>query len=168
MCLMCKLVKIFQLEFVLNNRKDKRFAKLYLAAFAGFLVPGGAHIVLGKTLKGFIFVVVILAAFFAGLIITDNYAFTQQSELRHPVMYWLQYLVGSPAIISAQMKPAVVVSESFTYPKMFEIGILYIAIAGLLNLLIYIDGIALAISPKTKPKKLIHKKADDSPPIPES
>jgi len=129
-----------------------------LSVFAGILVPGGAHIVLGKTLKGIIFVVVILASFFAGLIITHNYAFTAEAQLRHPVMFWLQYLVGAPAFLSAKLAPNFYDAKVFADSVKFEIGILYIAVAGLLNLLVFIDAMALALKPDKKQK--IQKKID--------
>ncbi len=142
------------------NKLRQRIIRFYLAVFAGLLVPGGAHIILGKTFKGVVFVIVILSTFFLGLMITKNYAFTQQAHDRHPVMYWLQYLVGAPAMISSSMKPGFDTPDAFKSPKMFEIGILYSAIAGLLNLLIFIDGIALAFRTEKK-KGAFTKKPDD-------
>ena len=128
----------------------QRIVRLYLALIAGALVPGGAHIVLGKTLKGLIFAIAILSSFFAGLLLTGNYSFTEQAEFRHPVMFWLQYLVGAPAFISASMKPEMYITEPFKDPKIFEIGVLYAAVAGLLNLLVFINGVTLSLKLENK------------------
>ena len=126
----------------MEEKLKKRMAQLYLGLFAGILVPGGAYFVRGKYLKGFMICIAVLASFFIGLIITQNYAFTSQTLERHPVMFYLQYLVGAPSIVSNYLTPHIFVTSPFIETKMYEIGVLYIAIAGLLNLLAYIQSIS--------------------------
>ncbi len=132
------------------DKLKHRMAQLYLALFAGVLVPGGAYFVRGKILKGILVCFAVLASFFIGLIITQNYAFTAQTLERHPVMYYLQYLVGAPSIASTYMSPHIMVTQPFVDTKFYEIGILYLAVAGLLNVLAYIHAITGIISPKKK------------------
>lgn len=134
----------------MTDKLKQRMAQLYLGMFAGLLVPGGVYFVRGKYLKGILICLAVLASFFIGLIITQNYAFSTQTAERHPVMFYLQYLVGAPSVVAHYLAPKIFVTPPFIDTKMYEIGVLYIAIAGLLNVLAYIQGISGILVRKSK------------------
>jgi len=132
-----------------------------LAALLAWLVPGLGHLYQGRTAKGVLFMVCILATFFYGLFISDGravYAWGGTDDYRLP--YLCQLCVGLPAtpallqsylvkngkdpVLGGLMRPPTDSRELDQWYKelhrYLELGIVYTMIAGLLNVLAIYDA----------------------------
>lgn len=121
---------------------------------AAWLVPGGGHYLLGRKKQAVVLLITITATFLAGMALAD---FTNVSTTRHPYYFLAHIFNGGEAMVAAIATAGL---EPNTVPKHFgmdtvEIGTLYSAVAGLLNLIVMMDafGILFGITPRPKKKK---------------
>lgn len=126
-----------------------------------WLVPGAGHLLIGQTRRGIVFAVTIATLLISGLLIGGLGCIDAQ---RNPLWFYAQVLAG-PIPIAVNLtrrhleqrmptptdKPLWAESESDDQPavpfiaafdRSADIGTLYCAVAGLLNLLVMIDLLA--------------------------
>ena len=116
-----------------------------LVAIAGWLIPGAGYWLLGQRIRGLVIFLSVLAIFAMGLLIGGIRVVDAPTELTFTALVqdkpWFipQALCGPLAIgtaIGADQVDALRVSHS----RSWEIGTLYTAVAGMLNLLAIIDS----------------------------
>jgi hypothetical protein len=122
--------------------------------FAGWLVPGGGHFLLGRRRQAVVFFLAITLTFLAGMALCD---FGNVSPVRHR-FYFLAHMMNGGETILATLLTSRVVEDHV--PRHFgmetgEFGTLYTAVAALLNLIVLMDayGLAVGIPPASKKKK---------------
>ncbi len=143
------------------------------AAVLGWLIPGAGHLYQGRTGKGVLFMVCILATFFYGLVLSDGravYASWTPEDRRLP--YLCQIGVGLPALpalvqtmlvregktpffggVMAPPRDIGELNEWYrTLNRYFELGTVYTMIAGLLNILAVYDALAGPVPIEEEPK----------------
>ncbi len=111
-----------------------------LIAFLGWLVPGLGQLFLGRPLKATLFFVAILATFLVGYKLTG---FTAVDPRHFRLDFAGQILLGLPTLgaLAVGAGPGL---ESV--PPFFEVGRLYVLVAGLLNLVAVCDAVGEAIA----------------------
>ena len=113
-----------------------------LVALAAWLVPGLGYILIGQRARGItaggtIILLFVLGLFIGGMKIVEPFSsYTFQGILQKPA-YMGQILTGPMAIICARI--AADPSFATSHSRVNEIGTLYTAVAGMLNLLVIID-----------------------------
>ncbi len=121
---------------------------------AAWLVPGGGHLLLGQRSRGLTIMASIVCLFILGLLIggvsvIDSPAAVSWSALQQKPWYVVQALGGLMTIFTT------VATNGHTLPvshaRSWEIGTLYTAVAGMLNLLALIDACARAAGEPTSP-----------------
>jgi len=113
-----------------------------LAALVAWLVPGAGYLLIGQRARGLTVGITILTLFVMGLLIgglrvvdpPDSYRQPLQAVYQRP---WFvgQILVGPLTLVAASQARAV----PYSHARVWEIGVLYTAVAGMLNLLAIID-----------------------------
>ncbi|MFI5380074.1 MAG: DUF6677 family protein [Tepidisphaerales bacterium] len=122
-----------------------------IAALAAWLVPGLGYVLMGERSRGITVGVTIILLFWLGLFISgmkivDPFtSYTIQGILQKPA-YMGQILTGPMAIICARV--AADPSFATSHSRANEIGTLYTAVAGMLNLLVIIDVSFRASTPR--------------------
>jgi TM2 domain-containing membrane protein YozV len=119
-----------------------------LVALCGWLVPGAGYFLLGERARGVIIAAAVLFIFVAGLLIggvcvvETPKALTTAAILDKP---WFigQVLAGPVSIVSA-VAAGRLDDGQYSTSRSWELGTLYTAIAGMLNLLVVIDATHLA------------------------
>jgi hypothetical protein len=139
----------------------------FLVAFVGWLLPGAGYALIGQTARGIVVGAAILILFFGGILVAGirvidvpgfddhgdkalvartNYwvlVASPQSAIVDKPWYVGQILAGPVTIIASQLSINAAKGDN-PYPKVKarigEIGTLYTAIAGMLNLLAMIDA----------------------------
>lgn len=121
---------------------------------ASWLVPGGGHYLLGRKPQAVVFFLTVTITFFAGMYLCD---FTNVSMTRHPYYFLAHIPNGGQTILAAAATSDL---HPVTVPRHFgmetgEIGVLYSAVAGLLNLIVIMDvfGLSLGIPPRPPGKR---------------
>jgi Family of unknown function (DUF6677) len=123
--------------FLLVAAMSKKGERIRGAAFfAGWLVPGAGHVMLGQWKKGLFFFAILGATYLFGMSLTG---FRPVSFDDNPFYYFGQYGSGA-ALFLAKMRGAekAVVSSSL-HPSWFDPGLLYVCVAGLLNLVVMLS-----------------------------
>jgi hypothetical protein len=117
--------------------------------FAGWLVPGGGHLLVGRRTQGIVFFLTITITFLAGMYLCS---FRNVSPTRHEYYFLAHILNGGETIVASVATSGLVEDQ---VPRHFgiasgEIGTLYSAVAGLLNVIVAMDafGIAAGVHPK--------------------
>jgi 4-amino-4-deoxy-L-arabinose transferase-like glycosyltransferase len=113
-------------------------------ALLGWLIPGAGYFLLGERIRAAIIAPVLLALFIAGVLIGGigvveaPASFAPASVLDRP---WFigQVLIG-PASVAAAITASHLDDSQTATSRSSEIGMLYTAIAGMLNLLAIIDS----------------------------
>jgi hypothetical protein len=127
-----------------------------LVALASWLVPGLGYCLIGQRVRGLVVGITVLLIFIAGLLIGGMHVIdaptgmTIQLILQKP---WFigQIMAGPATLISSYLAnnwgtyldPATakqVAGVAFSHARMNEIGVLYTAVAGMLNLMATIDA----------------------------
>jgi len=111
-----------------------------LAALLGWWVPGLGQLFLGRPLKALLFFTAIVPTFLVGWALTDMTAVDPQ---RYRLDFAGQVFLGLPTF-AALVVGAEQVLESM--PRFFEVGRLYVLVAGLLNLVAVCDAVGDAIA----------------------
>jgi len=111
-----------------------------IALILAWVVPGLGHFYLGRRGKAVIFLVLIVGAFVYGMWLGD---FNNVNPARYGKAFIAEILAGAPAaagLVIARFQTATV-DEG---PQIFDVSFVYICVAGLLNLLVIVDAVALA------------------------
>jgi len=118
--------------------KEGHYLMLLVVGLAGWLVPGGGHLVLKKYWHAFIIFVTIAATFGIGLYIGSI-------GVINPVgakPWYVAQIMNTPAV--AALGKMTTTEEYVVYGRPNEIGQIYTSIAGLLNLLCIVNAVYLA------------------------
>ena len=110
---------------------------------AGWLVPGGGHFLLRRRAQAAVFFFAVTVTYFAGMALAD---FGNVSIERHSYYFLAQIFNGGETLIAWLLTRGIVEDH---IPKHFgiptgEIGILYTAVASLLNIIAMMDAYAIA------------------------
>jgi hypothetical protein len=121
-------------------RKGERIKGV--AFFAGWLVPGAGHVLLGKWKKGLFFFGLLGATYLFGMWIAG---FRPVSYDDNPFYFVGQYGSGITLLI-AKLRGAekAVVGDKF-HPSWFDPGLLYVCVVGLLNLVVMMNTLDLKV-----------------------
>lgn len=121
-----------------RNSMSRSPQNLWIAALAGWLVPGAGHFLIGMKAKGVFFFVVIVGAFVGGLVLAEFHAVDYD---RHPI-YFLAFLFNGLVTLLAWTATSSL--EVTDYITQESLGTLYCAVASLLNILVVLDIFACA------------------------
>lgn len=113
--------------------------KSLLSIILAWVIPGGGHWYLGYKGKALLYLVLILGTFVAGMMIAD---FRNISLDRHPIFFLGAYIWNGGATVVAWL-----LTEGKPITRQLDrldVGCLYCAVAGLLNILIMIDAYLLS------------------------
>jgi hypothetical protein len=120
-----------------------------VVGLAGWFVPGAGHVIVGERTRGIIIFLTVVALFCGGLYIGSIGVIDPMGE---KIAYTGQILTSPLVQLLARMNPLVGGLSAYpSYGKPFEIGQIYTAIAGLLNLLCVINAAYMAYSGKQQP-----------------
>jgi hypothetical protein len=121
-----------------------------LVALAAWIVPGLGYVLIGQRLRGLVVGITILLIFLSGLliggmkVIDTPPGLLPQQVLHNHAWYIPQVLAGpvTPAAgyIADHWTQGRVVGVPMSHARVYEIGVLYTAVAGLLNLMAMIDS----------------------------
>ena len=121
---------------------------------ASWLVPGGGHFLLGRRPQAAVFFFAVTLTYFAGMALAD---YGNVSIERHSYYFLAHVFNGGETLVAWLLTRGVVEDH---VPMHFgihtgEIGILYTAVASLLNLIAMMDafGIAAGIAPAPSKEK---------------
>ncbi|MCX7704420.1 MAG: hypothetical protein N2234_10075 [Planctomycetota bacterium] len=110
-----------------------------MAFVSAWAVPGLAHILIGRRVQGFVFLVSIMALFVSGAVMSD---FKGVSREFHPLTFYAQICCGGPTLLHLLLfgKPS---ADDFkgSIPPLYDAGTLYMMIAGLLNIVVIADAL---------------------------
>lgn len=121
--------------------------KMTLALIAGWLIPGAAHWLYGHRHKALTFFALILTCAVAGIIIAD-FRFIRYAD--NPFYYIGQFGSGLTWLLNGWLTSA---SPKGLRPvSYFEIGLLYICVGGILNLVILLNLFAQQTHPAPQPE----------------
>lgn len=127
-----------------------------LVAFAGWLIPGSGYWLLGQRARAVIVLVSVVGLFAMGLLIgglriVDAPTTLSFTEIVQDKPWFIAQILCGPlsigCAIGANQLDALRVSHSHSW----EIGTLYTAVAGMLNLLVLIDATYRAGAGSTEP-----------------
>ena len=108
--------------------------------FSSWVVPGLGHVVLGRWIRGVIFMACIFAMFFMGLAM-DGMLYGTAFEQPLQIFAFLANLgAGLPYIVAERLGLGAGIMTSPT----FDYGTTFLWIAGLLNYLVVLDGFDIA------------------------
>ena len=106
---------------------------------AGLLLPGAGYVMLGRTGRGAFFLVAIVGTFVAGMAIGSFRCVFLEGDW---FIVLAQMLAGVPAFILAAGSSFAGVHDyprSYVIP-LFDVGILYTCVAGLMNMQVALDA----------------------------
>src|SRR5215470_6084737 len=106
----------------------------------GWLVPGLAHILIGKWIRGIIFSVCVLLMFGLGLGMHGKLYDLQFDEILHTVAFIANIGAGIPYWVAEHFDLGV---GTMTWPS-YDYGTTYLWVCGLLNYLIILDAFDIA------------------------
>src|SRR5687767_1094388 len=121
-----------------------------LVALAGWVVPGGGYFLIGQRTRGIVIGVTILVLFLMGILIAGVRVVDAPNLLDVSWRSWAtrilqkpwfigQVLTGPIGIVAAGVSHALGTEYRAATARLGEIGTLYTAVAGMLNLLAIID-----------------------------
>ena len=108
-----------------------------LVGLVGLLLPGLGHVVAGRPGKGFFYFCLVGLAFTAGLWMTGLVAVQPD---RDPLWFAGQALAGLPTLAVWKATEGLVATERLAS---FDLGMLYTAVAGLLNVVAIADALGI-------------------------
>ena len=121
-----------------TRSKEGHYLMLLVVGLAGWLVPGGGHLVLKKYRHAIVIFVTLAATFGIGVYIGSV-------GVINPVgakPWYVAQIMNTPAV--AALGQMTKTSEYMVYGRPNEIGQIYTSIAGLLNLLCIVNAVYLA------------------------
>ena len=107
--------------------------------FAGWLIPGLAHGLLGKPGKAVLFGVLIIGTFVGGMALSD-FDNVYYEDYRWSAL--AQAPAGIVAYVGTRLRDPDTELAAEQTPQ-FKVGVLYTSVAGLLNLLVILDAVHL-------------------------
>ena len=110
---------------------------LFLAGVLGWWIPGAGHWVIGQPKRAAIIFISLTFAFVLGIYIGSIAVI----DLKTP-WFWAQILYSPATVYIAHLSGSVYHLDSFGRPR--EIGEIYTAIAGMLNLLCVVNAVYTA------------------------
>jgi len=109
-------------------------ARLLLAMGLGWLVPGLGHVVVGRVDKALYFGVLVIGTFALGVWLGEG---ASVSPERYPYHWWGQILAGGPALLAERVWGRAPLGRTV---DTHEIGTVFTAVAGILNLIVIADA----------------------------
>ena len=148
---------------VANRSSDDRtesVVRISMAGFLSWLVPGLGHIYLGDKKRGIIFLVTIATTFWGGVAIGGVRGTVNPQQRK--AWFMAEVCAGGHALAAYGLHKAQPEGLTKRDPQTgewpyvghwlaVEIGIVYAAVAGLLNVLIILDALVRADSPHPQP-----------------
>ncbi|MFH1422896.1 MAG: DUF6677 family protein [Planctomycetota bacterium] len=133
-----------------NREKSGVKKRPEIAVLLAWLVPGLGHFYIGKRLKSLIFGTTLIVAFFIGAFTSGRNVVSVEE---HKIAFIGQIGSGIPALTtlilaSAGDKP--VIKDMRKIDPLFDIGLLYTVVAGLLNFIVTADAFEIALKEKKK------------------
>ncbi|MEQ8766754.1 MAG: DUF6677 family protein [Planctomycetota bacterium] len=101
-----------------------------------WLLPGAGHVYAGHRNKGILVGSLVVGAFVIGLILGDGCVLDRQ---RYPYYFLATMFQGLPTLVGGVATAGFQVDESVD-PRRLEVGLLFVGVAGLMNLLVMIDS----------------------------
>jgi len=129
---------------VVNLSLKKGERRRGVAFAAAWLAPGAGHVVLGKWAKGLFFFVLLGLTYLAGLYIVG---FRTVSFDDNPFYYVGQYGSGLTFLLARVMSEHKAFPRPELHPSWFDPGLLYVCVAGLLNVVIMMNVLDLRVRP---------------------
>jgi hypothetical protein len=126
---------------MLAREGERRRAAGFVLAW---LVPGAGHAFLGRWRKGLFLFALIGGTCLFGLWITG---FRAVSFEDNPFYYVGQYGSGATLLLARFISPEKAFPRSDLHPSWFDPGLLYVCVAGLLNLVVTLNVLDLKLSP---------------------
>lgn len=119
-----------------------------LVLVAGWIVPGGGHLLLGRRTQAGVFFLAITGTFLFGMYLAD---FTNVSFERHPYYFAAHVWNGGAAFLAAALTRDLVAAEVPRHfgLETFDVGMLYTAVAALLNVMAVTNAWAIQIARRT-------------------
>jgi hypothetical protein len=118
-----------------------------LVALCGWLIPGAGYWLLGEKMRAAIICVVVLAVFAAGTLI-GGIAVVSAPDSAGAIMdkpWFIGQVLAGPISVAAAVKASRLDPDNVSTSRSWELGTLYTAIAGMLNLLVVIDATHRAV-----------------------
>ena len=106
-----------------------------LAAVAGWIVPGFGQLYMGRPFKALLMLVAIGGLFYGGLALTG---FTCVNPTAYALEFAAHAFLGGPTALAYGMTQGFELNEALPW---FEVGRLYAAVAGLLNVVAICDAL---------------------------
>jgi len=133
-----------------------------LTIVLAWLVPGLGHVYLGQRAKGAIAGALIVGLFLFGYLATKGEVV---SYAEHPYAFYAQLGAGLPTIVGLlRTKAEVLPSLSPGIVPWIDLGLLYTCVAGLLNVLLVLDGFDFATGgPARRAALAAREKAEPEP-----
>jgi hypothetical protein len=128
-----------------SNLKMRWYAPVPVVAIATWLVPGSGYLLLGQISRGLtigltVIVLFALGVLMGGIHVVDPPTFTKGAnhvaELLQKPSYIGQFLAGIIGVYAGKIGPG----QPASHARMSDIGTLYTAVAGMLNLMAIIDS----------------------------
>jgi hypothetical protein len=107
-----------------------------VAFFAGWLVPGAGHVLVGQWKKGLFFFLILGATYLFGMWIAG---FRPVSFDDNPFYFVGQYGSGVTMLIAKLRGAEKAVVGPSLHPSWFDPGLLYVCVVGLLNLVVMLS-----------------------------
>ncbi len=157
-----------------DTESDRQYLPSPLVALAGWIVPGLGYVLIGQRARGLIAGITIVLTFVFGLLIGgvrvvdvpgyDAYGnatmvnvrgervWTMKqrfsTEILNKPWYMAQTLVGPINFVATYASLQIAPEHRQATARIFDIGTLYTAVAGMLNLLVVIDAAYRSTKPK--------------------
>lgn len=131
------------------NSPTESWVRSCMAGFLAWLVPGLGHLYIGERRRGTIFLVTIAATFWTGVAVGGVRGTVHPQQRK--AWFMAEICAGGHALAAYGLHRAIGLSEydphtrQWTYVGHFhsiDVGVVYAAVAGLLNVLIIMDAVA--------------------------
>jgi hypothetical protein len=133
-----------------------------VAFAAAWLVPGAGHVVLGRWGKGLFFFLTLGLTYVFGLWIVG---FRAVSFDDNPFYYVGQYGSGLTFLLARLMSEHKAFPRLELHPSWFDPGLLYVCVAGLLNVVIMMNVLDLKPAPAPAPAAAAAPPAEAAPAV---
>ena len=120
---------------------------LFLVALLGWWIPGGGHLLIGRVKHAIIIFVSVSLAFLLGIYIASIAVLDPVNDV---LWYWAQILNSPLVILLARIAQN---NQLVCFARPREIGQIYTAVAGMLNLLAIINAVYIAYCDRTQTKQ---------------
>ena len=133
-----------QVEFTAHPKpvaqKPVNMAATLAICSGGWLVPGLAHVLIGRWVRGLIFAVCVLAMFILGIAMHGKLYGMEFDEPLHIFAFIANIGAGIPYFIAGHLSLG---AGTMTWPS-YDYGTTYLWVCGLLNYLIVLDAFDIA------------------------